>query len=283
MATIIASRLARGIVAPIFAVAEGARRIADGDLTARATAGAGPTSEVSMLVDDFNLLAERLERASQAVTQWNATIAHELRTPVTILRGRLQGLADGVFQPEPALLRSLEGHATSLSVLIDDLRTVTLFDGGHLHINPTTIDLGETIAATVQFMREGLEGAGFTIDTQIERAVCEADGQRVRQALIALLENAKRHADPGRVQVILSRQPDSVRLEVRDSGPGLAPEFATHAFDPFARYIVEGEVIKGSGLGLSVVKAIAEVHGGEASYQTIDGGACFVMTLPCKA
>lgn len=282
LAAIAATGLARSIVAPVVSVAQNARRIADGDLSARAVSVNGSLSGLSMLVDDFNLLAERLEAASEGVTRWNATIAHELRTPVTILRGRLQGLADGVFKPEPQLLRSLEAQVTSLSALIDDLRTVTLFDAGQLRADLRETDLAEVVEATIQLMRPELEKAGLILHTSIEPSNCVADSGRVRQAVLALLENARRHADPGPVHVTLARRADEVHLEVRDSGPGLPPDFEEHAFDPFRRYMEQGIIPKGSGLGLSVVRAIAEIHAGTAVYRRIDGGASFLLTIPCR-
>lgn len=275
-----AQGLAKRIIAPVLSVAEKARQIAGGDLTARAEPAIGSPSELSTLVEDFNLLAQRLELASQAVTQWNAMIAHELRTPVTILRGRLQGLADGLFAPEPQLLRSLETQAISLSRLIDDLRTVTLFDGGHLRADLREADLAEAVASTVEFMRPDLDQAGFEVVIEIAPIRCVADCARIRQALMALLENVKRHARPGPVVVTLERIGTQISLQVEDSGPGLPAAFEKHAFDPFQRYLENGGVMKGSGLGLSVVRAIAQIHGGTATYRRVDGGARFGMVFP---
>ncbi len=278
-----ANALARHIITPVVSVAENARRIADGDLAARAELRADTLSELSILVDDFNLLAARLERASEAVTQWNATIAHELRTPVTILRGRLQGLADGVFAPEPQLFRSLEAHATGLSRLIDDLRTVTLFDCGQLLADIQPTDLAANVWAAIEFVRPELEKFGFSIEAAVEPVTCDADGARIKQAMIALLENARRHANPGKIQVALFRRDHLVHLSIRDEGPGLPPEFEKDAFDAFRRHVVEGDAPKSSGLGLSVVRAIAEVHAGVASYSKVGGGACFTITIPSAA
>lgn len=275
-----AQGLARRILAPIISVAENARRMAAGDLTARAESEETALSELSILVDDFNLLGTRLEMASHAVTQWNATIAHELRTPVTILRGRIQGLADGVFKPEPQLLRSLETQIVSLARLIDDLRTVTLFDCGQLRADMQQLNLADSVLGCVEFMRPDLEKAGFNIVTAIDAVTCMADPARIRQALMALLENVRRHASPGRILVTLRRSNQTILLNVQDTGPGLMPEFEKHAFDVFERYMEKGGVMKGSGLGLSVVRAIADAHDGEASYATVAGGASFTIAFP---
>lgn len=280
VAVTVARGLARRIVLPITTVAEGARRLADGDLATRLTRSSDSLSELSMLIDDFNVLAVRLERASQAVTQWNAMIAHELRTPVTILRGRLQGLADGVFQPDPALFRSLEQQVISLSRRIDDLRTATLFDGGHLHLDLADIDLSQPVLSAAATMRDRLEAAGFTLELAVEPITCRADPERIMQALTALLENVRRHARPGPISVTLSPIGGGADLRVRDDGPGLPEGFGDTAFDPFMRHVVDGTPLNGTGLGLTVVRAIAEAHGGTASCCNDRGGACFVLTLP---
>jgi len=279
IAVFVATRLARRIVRPLVSVAQSARQIAVGDLKVRAEADDSAPSEATMLVHDFNQLADRLERASEAVTRWNATIAHELRTPVTILSGRLQGLADGVFKPEPALFRSLVSQVDALARLIEDLRTVSLLEGGRLEMRFQPVELAGEIEAVIRLMQPGLEAAGFTVASKLDRGICDVDTARIRQAMIALLENAKRHATPARIDVVLEIRTGTVRLCVVDQGPGLAPEFVAHAFEPFRRYMEQGGSAKGSGLGLSVVRVIAEAHGGTARYSRVNDGACFEMTL----
>jgi two-component system sensor histidine kinase AdeS len=279
IAVLVATRLARRIVKPLVSVAQSARSIAGGDLKARAETYARAPTEATMLVEDFNLLADRLERASEAVRRWNATIAHELRTPVTILSGRLQGLADGVFNPDPTLFRSLVSQVDALARLIEDLRTVSLLEGGRLDIRFQAVELSDEMEAVIRLMQPGLESAGFTVAATLDKGLCDVDTARIRQAMIALLENAKRHATPARIDVALQIRGQHVRISVTDQGPGLIPEFAEHAFEPFRRYMEQGGNAKGSGLGLSVVKAIAQAHGGEATYETINGGACFSLNL----
>jgi two-component system sensor histidine kinase AdeS len=274
-----ATRLARRIVKPLVSVAQSARSIVARDLTARAEAGDRATLEATALVEDFNHLAEELERASEALPRWNATIAHELRTPVTILSGRLQGLADGVFKPDETLFRSLVAQVDALARLIEDLRTVSLLEGGRMEMQFRTVALSEEIEAAIRLMQPGLEAAGFTVTTRLDQGLCDADTARIRQALLALLDNAKRHARPGRIDVVLRIEREHVRLSVADQGPGLTPDFARYAFEPFRRYMEQGDSAKGSGLGLSVVRVIARAHGGDATYEALDGGACFCMRI----
>ena len=275
LATYAAVRLARRIVTPLQAVAVSARKIANGDLSARVEDGDRSLGEAALLIDDFNLMAANLEKASAGVSHWNALIAHELRTPVTILSGRLQGLVDGVFAPDPELLRSLQAQAQGLARLVEDLRTVSLFDSGHLDLVFETVDLADELQAVIHLMEPGLKERGFSLDVSLQAGLCQIDPARLRQVLVALLENARRHATPGVLRVALDLTLMDGEITVADRGPGIPSEFVEHAFTPFRRSAPPDTPRRGSGLGLAVVRAIAQAHGGEASYAHVDGGACF--------
>jgi two-component system sensor histidine kinase AdeS len=216
------------------------------------------------------------------MASWNAAIAHELRTPLTILRGRLHGLADGVFAPSDELLRNLLSQVEGLSRVVDDLRIVTLSESRRLEMRFEPTDLEQEIRQAVDAMRPALVEAGFTIELDTRRIVLACDGVRLRQALLALLENAKRYATPGLLRVSSRVEPDELVIAVEDQGPGLAPDFAPHAFDTFSR--AEASRSRrhgGAGLGLSVVRAIAEAHHGRARYRaSAAGGAIFEIILP---
>lgn len=274
-----AIRLTRRILAPLSSVAGSARRIARGDLSARAAVNDRSLGEAALLVDDFNRMATNLEAASANIAHWNAMIAHELRTPVTILSGRLQGLADGVFQPEPDLFRSLLTQVDGLARLVDDLRTVSLVDTGHLHLVLHRVELSTELETVVSLMEPLLAEAGFTLDASLDRGVCDVDAARVRQAVIALFDNALRYATPARVHLGLRIEAAHVAITVADEGPGLPDSFVGDAFLPFRCHRVEGSEVRGSGLGLAVVAAIAHAHGGKATYEKRNGGACFTIRL----
>ena len=157
-----ATRFSRRIIQPLNSVTESVRRLAHGDLEARAHAGDRSLGETSALVEDFNSMAERLQRMTSEMVIWNAAIAHELRTPVTILRGRLQGLAEGVFEPDEALFRSLLAQVEGLSRLIEDLRVLSLADSGHLHLQLEEVDLAQVIGDLKGAVEPALTAAGFS-------------------------------------------------------------------------------------------------------------------------
>lgn len=282
IAIFIALRLARRILTPLNSVAESARKLSAGDLTARAAPGDRSLGETARLVDDFNVMAQKLQESAEAMMSWNAAIAHELRTPLTILRGRLQGLSEGVFEPSNELIRTLLAQVDGLSRLVEDLRIVTLSDSRRLEMRFETIDLEREVQQAVDAMRPNLAEAGFSIELVTRPVILVCDAVRIRQALLALLDNACRYAKPGLLQVSMRVDNDGLVIAVEDQGPGLPPDFAKRAFDAFARAEPSrSRESGGSGLGLSVVRAIAEAHHGKVGYKlSATGGSIFEIALP---
>ncbi|KRP58627.1 ATP-binding protein [Pseudomonas trivialis] len=279
---VVTLKLSRRILMPLNSVAESLRKLADGDLEAQAVAGEHPIGEAAILVDDFNSMAQRLKRMAQEQAFWNAAIAHELRTPLTILRGRLQGLAEGVFEPDNAQFYSLLGQVEGLTRLIEDLRVVGLADSGYLELHLQNADLAAGIEDDVRLFEPSLTAAGFVLHLDLQRRLMRCDPGRIRQALLALLDNIRRHATPGNVNIHLSTRDAIHYLRVRDDGPGIDAEFAVHLFEAFQR----GENSRsraqgGSGLGLAVVRAIALAHGGAVSCRRMEnGGTLFEFSWP---
>lgn len=278
---VVAIKLARRILMPLNSVASNLRRLADGDLDARAVASDRPMAEAALLVDDFNSMATRLKRMAEEQSFWNAAIAHELRTPLTILRGRLQGLAEGVFTPDQAQFYSLLSQVEGLTRLIEDLRVVGLADNGYLEVHIQSADLAKEIEADID-LDPGLRASGFVLHLDLCRRPIQCDPARIRQALLAMLDNLKRHATPGNVTVRLNSHHGLNALSVADEGPGIDETFVTHIFEPFQR----GESSRsraqgGSGLGLAVVRAIALAHGGTVTCRNIEsGGTLFELSWP---
>lgn len=279
LAVFVAINLSRRILVPLNAVTEGIRSVASGDLSARAISTDRSLGEATQLADDFNQLAEKLQRMTEEQAFWNAAIAHELRTPVTILRGRLQGLAEGVFPPDEGQFRSLLLQVEGLNRLIEDLRVVSLGENGHLDLTRQPVDLAAEIRTVLDFVSEPLAKAGQhpVLDLQVQQANC--DPARIRQALLALLENARKHAVPGSVRIQASLEDGIYRLSVADEGPGIPEAFAPHVFTAFRR--APDSRSSGSGLGLAVVAAIAHAHGGQATAGTTsEGGSVFEICWP---
>ncbi|WP_316979458.1 ATP-binding protein [Shumkonia mesophila] len=257
--------LARRIVDPLKSVAGAARRVAKGDFSARASLRRGNFGEASDLVDDFNQMAERLQRAEAELKYSNSAVAHELRTPLTILRGRLQGLLDGVFTPSAELYGRLIDHVDDLSAIVEELRTLALSNAGQLDLQYSRLDLAVEAEAALTSLEDQLGKAGITTTRELSSAVTSADRSRLRQAFVAILENCCRYAALSAVHVETGVAGQHVFFRCIDTGPGLPEESRARAFERFWRADdSRGRSGGGSGLGLPIVKAIAQAHGGDA-------------------
>lgn len=276
-------RLARRIARPVEAVAGAARRVTDRStfVLEEIPQDCG-FEETAQLVRDFNEMARRIDQGIAETRTLNLAIAHELRTPLTIVKGRLQGFVDGVFTPNEAAFRALIAQVEGLARTADDLRTISLASADRLELRIANVDLGVEAASVVEVMRPDFADAGMVLELDASTCHVPADPQRIRQALIALLDNARRYAGKGRVLVEVRSTRDMGILRVRDEGPGIPPEFVSRAFTLFER----GEESRsrasgGSGLGLSVVEAIMTAHGGMVRIDNDPGiGATFELSLP---
>ncbi|MCF7749782.1 HAMP domain-containing protein [Bacillus subtilis subsp. subtilis] len=277
-------RLSQRILTPLNSVVDSIGKLAEGDLGARATASDRSLGEVALLVDDFNAMAHRLQSLQADRVMWHAAIAHELRTPVTILRGRLQGLAEGVFAPDQSQFRSLLTQVEGLSRLIEDLRVLSLADNARLELRRARSDVVQEVHSVMSLVDPGFRNGGFVLELETSRDEHPAhcDPIRVRQALMALLENARRYATPGRVRIAVHDTATHVQISVDDEGPGIDPLLGAQIFDPFIRGDGSRSRLRGgSGLGLTVVKAIADAHGGRVCCTASAlGGSRFVIELP---
>jgi two-component system sensor histidine kinase AdeS len=273
----IALWVSRRIVHPLRALGEAARNIAGGDLATRVEEIADAHGETALLIADFNAMAGRLQGMSDDLSTWNAQIAHELRTPLTILRGRLQGAQDGVFALDTQLIAGLLQQVDGLTRLVEDLRSVSLADSGRLDLMLTEVDLAAEVEALAPTLVSMLAPAGFGLALDLQPGSVQADPARLRQAIIALVENARSHADPCVIRIETYVTDAEASLSVIDEGPGLRAGFENRAFDPFAR---DTQRAQGTGLGLAVVRAIARAHGGDAAYGRTGTQSIFRLTLP---
>ncbi|WP_233290855.1 ATP-binding protein [Shinella sp. PSBB067] len=264
-AAVVAWRLAQSIVQPLKSVAGAVHLIAHGDFSARAETIRTVYGEAESLIADFNAMAMRLENAEAELKYSNSAIAHELRTPLTILRGRLQGLSDGVFTPSPELYGRLIAHVDDLARIVEDLRTLGLSNAGRLELKLDEIDLAIEVESVTASIEQDLAKAGLAVEYDLGSAVVVADRARIRQALFAILDNARRYAPRSTLSIQTRRARDRVVIRCTDDGPGLPPGTGHRAFERFWRADdSRARASGGSGLGLPVVQAIARAHGGDA-------------------
>ena len=262
--------------------APAANRVSRGDYQARVSVEAG--DEIGILAGHVNDLATTLEKNRTARQRWMADIAHELRTPVAILKGEMEALTDGIRPADERFAASLQEEIDQLSKLVDDLQTLALSDAGALNIQKEMMDLARVAEQSVELYRDRLAVRGISIELRMDGSVnMSADPNRMRQLLQNLLENSCRYVeDDGRVLLTLLQGPGSVNIVLEDSGPGLTASQIPRLFERF--YRAEGSRTRssgGTGLGLSICKNIAEAHGGRIHAEPSEiGGLKIQVDLP---
>ena len=278
----LAFALARGLLAPVQALAAGTRALAAGDYAQRVATDR--CDELGALARDFNRLAETLEQNRNARRQWGADIAHELRTPLAILRGEIDALHDGVRAPTPQALASLQAECQRLATLVDDLYQLSLADAGALDYRFERLDLAALARDTVALQAGAFGAAGLRLEVEAPAsAPVRADARRLAQLLDNLLGNARRYTDaPGRVLVRVAASAAEVVLSVDDTAPGVAPAHLPHLFERL--YRVDASRSRdsgGAGLGLAICRAIVDAHGGRIGAQpSVLGGLSVRVVLP---
>ena len=281
---LIGRRLAR----PLDRVAAAADRIAHGDLHARAAVAArGDSQAVTALLRNFNMMAEGLERLEEERKATLNDVAHDLKTPLTVIQGRLDAFADGI---RPLTLDNVMACQHSLDILtrlVKDLRTLALAEGGHLTLEREQVDLTMLARDIVADFEDRAQQKGVGLEFRAPQTppYLNADPARLAQIVYNLLDNALKYTpDGGRVTLhVLSNQGD-VQLIVRDSGKGLGEADIKRVMNRFYRVDAVKEAtseLGASGLGLAIVNALATMHGGRVEVSNAEeGGAEFRVALP---
>ena len=240
--------------------------------------------ETGILAEAFNDLTERRERIEAQRKAMVSDIAHELRSPLTNIRGWLEVTRDGVVAPDPALLGSLHEEALVLQRVIDDLQDLAAADAGTLRLHTEPVAAEELLGQVAAAHRVAAEAAGVTVRSEVDGSPwLDADPLRMRQALGNLVSNALRHTPAqGTVTLAARRHGDEVVLTVTDTGTGIAPQDLPHVFERFWRAEKSrSRRTGGSGLGLPIVRHLVAAHGGTIVAGGEPGvGAVFTLRLP---
>ena len=275
----------RRFAQPLTQLSKAAHLLTSGDFSARVLLNKSlerREDETALLLKDFNQMAASLERLERERRYSLAAIAHELRTPVTVLRGRLEGVRDGVLAASLTEFEKLLGHADLLTKLIEDLQLLSLAEAGELRLERrdfTMQDLLKRIGGDFMAKAEG-QHIGLHLDMALEPARVNGDPQRLYQVLGNVLGNALRHTPPhGNIRIQLSVDTQTLILEIGDSGPGFTPEALSRAFERFYRSPDRGRQSGGSGLGLALSRSLVEAHGGRIELFNSSSGACVRITL----
>ena len=286
-----AGRLTR----PIRRLEDAAAAVAGGELAQRSGL-ADRDDELGDLGRSFDGMAAALERAEEDRRRFMQDAVHELRTPLAVVEATTSAVLDGVYDADDEHLRTIRDQTRLLSRIVDDLRTISLAEGGRLDLHPERVAVADVLgeAARAVEVRAAAAGQRVTLVPPAPGLAVLADRDRVRQVLAAVLDNALRHTPAGG-RIVLAGRPGEdhpgdtragerpmVRLEVRDDGPGIAPEDLPRVFERLYQADPARDRRTGSsGLGLSIVRALVEAQEGRVGAGTApEGGALLWVELP---
>jgi heavy metal sensor kinase len=278
--------LARRALNPVDAMVEAARRIEAEDLTQRIPA-LSSDDELGRLAAVLNDMLARLEHSFGAVRQFSADAAHELRTPLTILKGEIEVALKSSGAPgeiRQALVSCLE-EVERLNSVVEDLLLMARMEGNALSVRPTPVNLAQVLEDVAPALSELAARAGNSCTVSRAPSLwIEGYDSLIFRLVFNLAENAIKYTPAGgKIEITLQQQNTSAVLEVKDNGPGIAPDAQEHVFDRFYRGDPAREG-SGTGLGLALVRSVVHLHQGQIRVVSALGeGSCFRVVLPVAA
>ncbi|MBN2115153.1 MAG: HAMP domain-containing protein [Anaerolineales bacterium] len=274
--------LARRFVNPLADVIYAARQVASGNLKTRISTK-GP-QDLRSLSESFNEMASSLERSDRERRGMLADIAHELRTPLSVLRGRLEGIVDGIYSENGTEVSTALEQTYLLQRLVDDLHLLTLAESRQLPFDKQNVDIGDLIERALDMFSAEAEERNVSLSFPEKEGDLSVliDPQRFEQVLSNLIGNSLRYVpEGGRVWVTASETPEGVRIAVKDNGSGIPPEDLPFIFDRFWRKEKSrARLSGGTGLGLAIAKQLIEAQGGTIEAGNLpEGGLQVVIRL----
>jgi signal transduction histidine kinase len=275
--------LSQQLVAPLRQLTAAAEAMSSGDLSQRVDVRTG--DEVGDLALAFNRMAGDLQVAEVQRRQMTADIAHELRNPLSVIRGNLEAIFDGIYPADIEHLTPIYEETLLLQRLVEDLRLLSLADAGQLELIRSDVDVEQLLSGVAESAQAVAQDRGITlhVETPEEPLVVDGDADRLRQVVGNLVSNALRYTPAGGAVTLSARRADHrVRFAVTDTGPGIPAEDLSHVFDRFYRGdAARDRTSGGSGLGLAIARALVEAHGGTIEIEsTVGQGATFLVELP---
>lgn len=273
------------LVRPIHAITSAARKMGDGDRSARVETTA--RGEIGELAATFNRMSEQIEAAERQRRTMVSDVAHELRTPLVNIRGWLEASQDGMAKLEPALVASLVEETVLLQHVIDDLQDLALADAGKLRMHPEQVHVRSILTQVASAHQSRATAAAVELRVLVHgEPELSADPTRLRQALGNLVSNAVRHTPVGGRVTLSARRDarDEVVIEVADTGSGIDAESLPHIFDRFWRADrSRSRASGGSGLGLAITHHLVAAHGGRIEVRSrLGAGTTFTIHLPAN-
>jgi len=275
--------LARTIAKPVIKLNQAVHSVAQGNLDAKVSINR--QDEVGQLANSFNEMTGKLKLNSVLRQRFLAGVAHEIRTPLTILKANLEGMADGVIKPDKEHIDSLNEEVDRLTKMVGDLRELSLLEAGQIRLEFGTVAINGVIRNIAAKLKPLADDKQLVIKLELSDAVQSiwADSVRVGQMLYNLVMNAIQYTGAGgSITISTALAGTMVEIRVADTGIGIAPDDVKHVFDHF--YRADPSRTKqsgGTGLGLAIVRQLALAHQGHVSATSTPGqGSTFILTLP---
>ncbi len=285
MALVVGLLLSRQFLRPLSELTRAITAMHSGDLDQRVEIRT--RDELGILARTFNEMSSNLYRANQLRKQMTADIAHDLRTPLTVIGGYIEALRDGTLKPTPARFQAMSEEVNLLKRLVEDLRTLSLADAGELRLMCATLTPRELLERVAESFQPVAASAEVQLQVTVSAGVPNIwiDGERMVQVLGNLVTNALRHTpEGGSVTLAAAQQADKVALTVTDTGSGIAPDDLPKVFDRFYRADPSRTSDSDeSGLGLAIARSIVEAHKGTITAEsTLGKGTTMTILLPVQ-
>jgi signal transduction histidine kinase len=271
--------LARTLTRPVRDLTTATHALAQGRLEQRVPVRSA--DELGELAQAFNQMSTDLAHANQARRQMTADIAHDLRNPLTVIGGYLESLQDGKLKPTPERFATMQAEVQHLQRLVDDLRTLSLADGGELTLRCQPVAPAELLAQVAAAYRHQAEQQNITLKVEVQPDLAEIsmDPERMEQVLGNLVSNALRYTpEGGEICLAAQQERGNLILRVKDNGSGIPPDILPHIFERSYR----GDPSRSgdeSGLGLAIAKSMVELHGGSIHAESLGAGSEFFITM----
>lgn len=272
--------VSRRVTRPLLALTEAARRVEAGDRDARVDL-AGAPGELGRLAAAFDQMADSLNREDRLRRTLVADVAHELRTPATILRAACEEMVDGLAAPTPERLSSLHDEVLRLGRVLEDLEALASAQAAGLHLERAPVDLAATVTQAAELLRPQFDAAELRLSIAATTVTVDGDPVRLHQIAVNLLTNTLKFTPAGgEVTVTIEPIEALAKLVMSNTGPGIPADELPHVFERFWRGS-GAERSTGSGIGLAIVAELVKAHGGTVAVDSTPGeGTTFTVLLP---
>ncbi len=285
VALLIGILLARTLTRPIKALTKAAEGMAAGELEQQVTVKS--RDEIGQLGNSFNFMSSEVVRVNRQRRQLTADIAHDLRTPLTVIAGYIESMRDGVLKATPERMALIYSEIERLQKLVDDLKILSLADSGELPLHRQSLAPDYLLKQAAELFSHAArkQKVALTVEAGQDLPNLSVDEARMMQVLGNLITNALRYTAPGgKITLATQKVENNVRIFVQDNGSGIPLDELPFIFDRFHRVDISRHSENGeSGLGLAIVKAVVESHGGRVGAESAPGdGTTIFLEFPVQ-